>query len=122
MNIRTGLVRSAFLLLLGIALVALTAKSYGQLIAQESLLSKRNVELVYNTTDNKSASSGIEHWMIVPFESSYVEEELYLESWMIAPFESVTIDEDLTVESWMMVPFEADQETEIEDWMASVWF
>jgi len=113
MNIRTGLIRSTFLLLLGIGLVAQTAKSYGQLVAQESLLSKRNSELVYYT---------MERWMIVPFESSYVEEELYLESWMIAPFESVIIDEELSVESWMTVPFGADQETEIEDWMASIWF
>jgi hypothetical protein len=71
MNIRTGLVRSAFFILLGIALVALTAKSYGQLIA---------------------------------------------------PFESINIDEELAIEYWMTVSFEADQETEVEDWMASIWF
>ena len=113
MNLRKGLVWSTFFLLLGIALIAPTTKSYGQLIAQENLLSKRSSELVNYTKEN---------WMIVPFETSYVEEELYLESWMIAPFESVVIDKDLTVESWMITAFEADQETEVEDWMASVWF
>ena len=113
MNIRKGLIWSTFLLLLVIALLAPTTKSYGQLIAQENLLSKRSSELVNYTK---------EHWMIVPFETSYVEEELSLESWMITPFESINIDEDLSVESWMMVPFEADQETEVEDWMAAVWF
>ena len=122
MNIRNGLIWSTFLLLLVIALVAPTTKTYGQLIAQESLLSKSNSKLFYYTIDNKSASSGIEHWMIVPWESSYVEEELYLESWMVASFGSVIFDEDLTVESWMIVPFGADQETEVEDWMASTWF
>jgi hypothetical protein len=45
-----------------------------------------------------------------------------MESWMIAPFESVIIDQKLTVESWMTVPFGVDQDTEIEDWMASAWF
>ena len=101
MKIRTGLVTSAFLLLLGIALLAPTTKTYGQLIAQENLLSMRYREVVHYTADLESESSGIEHWMIVPFESSYVEEELYLESWMIAPFETGIVEDELTVESWM---------------------
>jgi hypothetical protein len=122
MKIRNGLIWSTFLLLLVISLVAPSTKSYGQLIAQESLLSKRNSKLFYYNIDNKSASSGIEHWMIVPWENSYFEEELRMESWMIAPFRSMIIDEDLTVESWMSVPFGTDQDTEVEDWMASVWF
>jgi len=122
MNIRNGLIWSTFLLLLVIALVAPATKSYGQLIAQESLLSKSNSKLLYYTLDNKSASSGIEHWMIVPWESSFVEEELYLESWMIAPIGSAIIDQNLTVESWMTVPFGTDQETAVEEPIFSVNF
>ncbi len=122
MKIRTGLVTSAFLLLLGIALLAPTSKTYGQLIAQENLLSKRNYEVVHYNTNFKSEISGIEFWMLVPFVNNFVEEEYSLESWMIAPFESVIIDHEITVESWMTVPFGVDQDTEIEDWMASAWF
>jgi hypothetical protein len=122
MKIRTGLVTSAFFLLLGIALLAPTSKTYGQLIAQENLLSMRNYEVVHYTADLKSEISGTEFWMLVPFVNNLVEEEFYLESWMIAPFESVVIDQELTVESWMTVLFGVDQDTEIEDWMASAWF
>jgi hypothetical protein len=122
MKIRTGLVTSAFLLLLGIALLAPTSKAYGQLIAQENLLSMRNYEVVHYTADFKSEISGIEFWMAVPFENRLIEEELYLESWMVDPFVNERIDEELTIESWMTVPFEANQDTEIEDWMASAWF
>lgn len=122
MKIRTGLVTSAFLLLLGIALLAPTTNTYGQLIAQENLLSMRNREVVHYTADLKSEISVIEFWMVLPFVNTLDEEELYMESWMIAPFESVIIDQKLTVESWMTVPFEANQDTEIEDWMASAWF
>ncbi len=122
MKIRTGLVTSAFLLLLGIALLAPTNNTYGQLIAQENLLSKHNYEVVHYTSNLKSEISGIEFWMLIPFVNNLVEEELYLEPWMIAPFENVSIDQKLTVESWMTVPFGVDQDTEIEDWMASAWF
>ena len=122
MKIRTGLVTSAFLLLLGIALLAPTSKTYGQLIAQENLLSMRNRDVVHYTADFKSEISGIEFWMVLPFVNNIVEEEIYLESWMITPFESVIIDQKLAVESWMTVPFDANLETEVEDWMASAWF
>lgn len=123
MNIRTGLIWSAFLFFLGIALIAPAANTYGQLVAQENLLSQRNNELVSYRIDFQSESNKMENWMNLPFLSTtYLEEELHLESWMVTPFESTNIDEDLTVESWMMVPFETDQETEVEDWMASVWF
>lgn len=122
MKIRTGLVTSAFLILLGIALLAPTTKTYGQFVAQENLLSMRNREVVHYTADLKSEISGIEFWMVSPFVNTLDEEEFYVESWMIAPFESVIIDHELTVESWMTVPFGVDQDTEIEDWMASAWF
>ncbi len=101
MKIRTGLVTSAFFLLLGIALFAPTSKTYGQLTAQENLLSMHNREVVHYTADFKSEISGIEFWMLVPFVNNLFEEELYLESWMIAPFESVIIDQKLAIESWM---------------------
>ena len=122
MKIRTGLATSAFLLLLGIALLAPTTKTYGQLIAQENLLSMRNREVVHYSADLKSEIGGIEFWMVLPFVNTLDEGEIYLESWMIAPFESVIIDQKLTIESWMTVPFDANQETEVEDWMASAWF
>ena len=51
MNIRKGLIWSTFFLLLVIALVAPTTKSYGQLVAQENLLSKRSSELVNYTKE-----------------------------------------------------------------------
>ncbi len=122
MKIRNGLVTSAFLLLLGIALLAPNSKSYGQLNAQENLLSMRSYEVVHHTADFKSEISGIENWMLVPFVSNLVEEDFYMESWMITPFESVIIDDELSVESWMTAPFGVDQDSEIEDWMASAWF
>ena len=121
MKIRTGLLTSAFILILGVAMLTPTANTYGQLIAQENLQTMRNYERVHYNTDFKSEISGIEFWMVLPFVNNLDEEELYLETWMIAPFESVSIDHDLTVESWMTIPFDADQETEVEDWMASAW-
>lgn len=107
-KIRSGLIWSAFLLLLGIAMLGSTSNSYGQLIAQENLLSRHQTQVVNYTTDYSPEISWIEDWMIVPFQSSFLEEEISLESWMTVPFESGIFEEELTVETWMTVPFGTD--------------
>lgn len=123
MNIRTGIIGSAFFLLLSVALMVPSAHTYGQLVAQENLLSHGKNELVSYRIDYPSESSMMENLMNLPFLSNtYLEEELYIESWMLSPFENVSMDEELNVESWMTNPFAADQESEVEEWMASLWY
>jgi len=127
---RTRLLYSTLLLLLSIALVSLTATSFGQLSSyeqlsvEERLFFKRNKELTYYSADYKSEFIRIESWMTEPFESGFAEEALYLESWMTEPFKSGFAEEDLYLESWMTTPFEsciAEEELILESWMATTW-
>lgn len=108
-KLRTGLFWAALLGLMGVAMLAATNKSYGQLIAQENLLSMHHANVVFYTNDYMEESSGIEEWMIVPFQSTFMEEALSLESWMIVPFANEIEEEELIVESWMTVPFAAKE-------------
>jgi len=101
MKLRTGIAMSTFLLMLGIALLTPTTKSYGQLTEQENILSMHIQIPVSYILDFNSESSGIEHWMTVPFESSYAGEELELESWMTVPFEVGIVEDELMLEDWM---------------------
>jgi hypothetical protein len=78
-------------LFLSIALVALTAISFG----------------MYNETENIVFENELvmECWMASPFEAT--ESEPVLEDWMSSPFGLGAELEALTLESWMTTPFEA---------------
>ncbi len=78
-------------LFLSIALVALTAISFGMNNETENIVFEN--ELV------------MESWMASPFEAT--ESELVMEDWMTSAFGLGTELEALTLESWMTTPFEA---------------
>ena len=135
-------------IILSIALVALTATSFGQLSSiKDRIFSKRNTEVAYYTADYKAESSRIENWMgdlrswasdkisrdayeapevyrtiIIEQADVVYEEELGLENWMSAPFESSVAEDELFLESWMSTPFECDvcdAELGLESWMTT---
>lgn len=108
MKIKDRLISSICLLLMGIVFTLTTARSYGQLIAQENHLSGSRSELVAYTADFRMERSDIEYWMIVPFLHSFGEEEIYLESWMTVPFMDKLGEHELMLEPWMAVPFSVD--------------
>ena len=136
-------------LILGIALVALTATSFGQRSSiKERLFNKQNNQVEYSTADySMNETSRIESWMhdvrswasnrisrdtyktpavsqtifVERIEVIY-EDELHLESWMATPFESSIAEEEINLESWMATPFEssiAEEEITIESWMTT---
>jgi len=76
--------------------------------------------------------------MVAAFETSFIEEEMYLESWMLSPFNVSMGDEtavetlspssyelvyetELALESWMTVPFEisVSEESPFESFICS---
>ncbi|MCK5138007.1 MAG: hypothetical protein KAR19_19640 [Bacteroidales bacterium] len=134
-------------LFLSIALVALTATSFGQLSLIDRLFSKRHNEVVYYTADYKAESCKTETWMvdlrdwannkvsrdayeapvvsityIVDMVEVVYEDELGLESWMSAPFECDICESEFLLESWMTTPFESsvvENELCLESWMTA---
>lgn len=105
-------------LFLSIALVALTAISYGKISEPITECDCCSTEIVYEQ------ELDMENWMAVPFESGFMESDLNLENWMIEPFESNVMESDLNLENWMVVPFEVGVEDEVlslESWMAAAW-
>ncbi len=136
-------------LILSLALIALTASSFGQLSSiKERLFHKQPNKVEYITAEyNTSESRRIENWMydlrswssnressdayVAPVVSStftvenidvVYEEELRLENWMTNSFDCFVSEEDLTIEAWMTTPFEAAEEIEMEDWMVDTFF
>jgi hypothetical protein len=79
-------------LFLSIALVALTAISFGMNKETENIVFEN--ELV------------VENWMTRPFETITMENELTMEDWMTSSFGLGTELEALILESWMTTPFE----------------
>ena len=101
-------------LYLSIALVALTAISYGRIsepIAGEDCCTS---EVVYEQAQD------LEDWMSVPFKSM-IENSMDMEIWMSVPFEAGVIDEVLSIESWMTTSFEVTEDIEVENWMTAAW-
>ena len=102
-------------LFLSIALVALTAISYGKISEPINDCDCCPTEIVYEQ------ELDMENWMSVPFEASVENEALSLESWMTTPFEASVENEVLSLESWMTTPFETTEDIEFEKCMAAVW-
>ena len=127
MKIKTKFIWSISFLWVSLVGLAPAATSYGQMIAQERMLTIHHVKLGSYTDHFIPESSGIEAWMVIPFESSYplekshLEEDIYLEPWMIVPFKNGSIEEQLNVEAWMTDPFATEEETGIEAWMTAIW-
>jgi len=82
-------------LFLSIALVALTAISYGKISEPITECDCCPTEIVYEQ------EMDMENWMSVPFENDVMESDLNLENWMSVPFEVSVEDEVLSLESWM---------------------
>ncbi|MFH0757478.1 MAG: hypothetical protein V2B15_09340 [Bacteroidota bacterium] len=98
---------------LSIALVALTATSFGR-------IAENNNRRDYNTAEMILEQELVmENWMTIPFENSSPDNDLCLENWMSVPFEANSIENDLCLENWMTIPFETTQENKAESWMAS---
>ncbi len=135
-------------IILSIALVALTATSFGQLsVMKDKLFNKQKNEVEYMTTEYGNKNSRIENWMhdlrswsshkasrdfyTAPVVSSsfiientevIYEDEIGLENWMANTFEWSIADEELCLEAWMITPFESndlDESLEIENWMTA---
>ena len=135
-------------LILSIALVALTATSFGQLSNfKEKMFAKRNNTVAIYTANYTNNESRIESWMhdlrswasdrrtseecsapvvaesfVIESVDVVYEEELFTETWMSAPFETDLYEEALNLESWMSAPFETDVYEEVlvlENWMTS---
>ena len=134
-------------LILSIALVALTATSFGQRSSiRERLFNKSNNQVEFITADyNSDESSRIENWMhdlrswasnknsrdtysapvvtrtiFVEQADVVYEEQLGIESWMTTPFECAVAEEELGIESWMTAPFESnltEEDLYLESWM-----
>ena len=64
----------------------------------------------------------LESWMVTPFENGLVEKVVLLESWMGIPFENGLTEALVYLETWMTTPFGAEEDIEIEAWMATPWF
>ena len=93
-------------LFLSIALVALTAISFG--MNGEGDRIEFEDELV------------MESWMSDPFEA--MENDLVVENWMTRPFKTITMESELAMESWMTSPFGLGTELEaltLESWMTT---
>lgn len=119
-------------LLISIALVALTALSYGRIAENNTRDNYNSAEMIVEqelvienwmtVSFENSASDNdlyLEHWMAVPFGSSDLESDLDLEHWMTVPFVAKSIENDLCLENWMMIPFETTRDNKAESWMAS---
>jgi hypothetical protein len=117
-------------LFLSIALVALTATSFGRIADNNNRRDYNTVEMIveqgldmeswmtipFENSDLES-DLDLEHWMAVPFEIGDENRDLCLENWMSVPFETNSIENDLCLENWMTIPFETTQENEAEQWM-----
>ncbi len=119
-------------LLISIALVALTALSYGriaennnrrdnntaEMIVEQELVMENWMAVPFGNSDLES-DLDLEHWMAVPFEIGDENKDLCLENWMSVPFVANSIENDLCLENWMMIPFETTRDNKAESWMAS---
>lgn len=116
---RTRFNWSTVLLLAGIALLKLTADSIGQLPQEDRLFSMHFKDVTYSSEGHIAEHGMVYNIMTAPAEGSYDNQYPYLEPWMVIPFESGLVEENLEVESWMVVPFGIDEEIEIESWMTA---
>lgn len=133
--------------IIGIALLALTTASFGQLSSiKERLFNRQKNQAVYVTAKyTHQETSRIESWMhdardwasnitsreankkpvvsqtiILARAEIIYEKAISLESWMATPFES-SVDEEISLESWMATPFDSslDEEIILESWMTA---
>ena len=148
LNLRNARVMKTTKLILSIALVTLTATSFGQLSNfKERMFAKRNNTVAIYTANYTSNESRVESWMhdlrswasdriakeepeapiviesfVIESAEVVFEEELSMENWMSAPFETNVYEEALTLESWMSAPFETgvyEEALSLESWMTT---
>ena len=148
LNLKNARVMKTTKIILSIALVTLTATSFGQLSNfKEKLFAKRTNTVAIYTANYTNNESRIETWMhdlrswaserrtndgveapvvaesfVIESADVVYEETLTIENWMSAPFETDVYEEALTLESWMSVPFETgvyEEALNLESWMTS---
>lgn len=132
---------------LSLALVALTATSFGQHSFKGRFSARNHNQVAYYTADYKTENRRLESWMhdlrcwatekisrdvyeapvvdqafVVGNAEVVYEEKLGLESWMSTPFEPGFNEETVILESWMSQPFETslgEEELSVEEWMTT---
>ena len=121
MEMRTRLSWRTLLFLGSFALLSLTASVFGQKSADENLFLAADKEFTFFVEGSIYDSSRTAVYVTLADAGHIGEEVIYLESWMVTPFDSFVIEEDLSVELWMFAPFETEDQIEVELWMTDAW-